>query len=272
MAEPQVDFTLSRVTHLVVEHKNIVATCALLGVLLGGAFVLFRGIPYRAESQVVVGQPVTFQSLLSASPPSVDQSRLVDLQRRVLDSETMADLVDSQVVDGHADYSVEVSGVNTSNVITIAVTSSDRRLATDVASTYATTYVKQVEAGNLEKIDRAAAGLENRLAVLQSEIEELTRAFTEARDKPSERQVLESQRAGLLQQVLSTQARLDQVNLARSVDPTGGAAVIENATEAEASVVDILLPAVVATLLGLVIGLGVAAARDLRSRKWYRAA
>ena len=232
----------THVGRLVAGRAVFVGVCIAAGLLLGAVRVLLGGVPASAHSEVLIGQPLTVQSLVATNPGTVDQTRLVDAQSRILGSDEMARAVARQLPKGSADFDASISTSNNSNVLGITVTSSDAGVAKAAANQYARSYVQMVERSNLAVVDGASSRLHRQLASLSG------------------------QDVSVQAQRLALQNRLSQVELARAVDPAGGARVVDRATDASRST--FLEAATV--LLGGLLGFGIALL-VLTIDRWYGA-
>lgn len=263
MSDDYVDFSARRVTGPVGRHKMLVTLAFLVGAGVASGLLMVRGVEYTAESQVSVGQPVTLQSLTSSFGSSVDQSRLVDLQQRVIESDSFAADVDDKLPEGHDSYSVSVTGVTAVNVIGIKVTSIAADLAATVANEFADHYVSTVTKDNQAKINRAKQSITAQIEPIDAQLVKLARRLDR---KPDERAVIEPQRTALLDQKLALESRQSQIDLAENVDPSGGATVISSASTGTASLGSTVISVAIGGFLGLLIGLGLVALLEMRRR------
>ena len=262
MSDNLVDFSPRRVLGTLGAYWKVIGVCALVGGLLAGGKMVLDGPTYTAESQVVIGQPITLQSLTSPTGAAVDQERLVDMTTKQLESDTFARTVEKQLGLTEDDYEVDVLSATTTNVIGIKATANDAERASAVANTWATAYIRDVAATNRAKINRARTELRRDIQNISAQLAELEAAQTGAASALASA----PQRNALIQQRLEVQSGLTQVKLAGSVDLAGGARLIERSTEGESSVFDVVAKLLLGGLLGGLVGLALSALSLWRNR------
>jgi uncharacterized protein involved in exopolysaccharide biosynthesis len=262
MSDNLVDFSPRRVLGTLGAYWKVIGVCALVGALLAGGKMLLDGPTYTAESQVLIGQPITLQSLTSPTGAAVDQERLVDMTTKQLESDTFARTVEKQLGLTEDDYEVDVLSATTTNVIGIKATANDAQRAGAVANTWATAYIRDVATTNRAKINRARTELRRDIQKISAQLAELEAAQTGAASALASA----PQRNALIQQRLEVQSGLTQVKLAGSVDLAGGARLIERSTEGESSVFDVVARLLLGGLLGGLIGLALSALSLWRNR------
>ncbi len=262
MSDNLVDFSPRRVLGTLGAYWKVIFACALVGVLLAGGKMVLDGPTYTAESQVVIGQPITLQSLTSPSGAAVDQERLVDMTTKQLESDSFARTVEKQLGLTEDDYEVDVLSATTTNVIGIKATANDAERAGAVANTWATAYIRDVATSNRTKINRARTELRRDIQNISAQLAELEAAQTGAASALASA----PQRNALIQQRLEVQSGLTQVKLAGSVDLAGGARMIERSTGGESSVFDVVAKLLLGGLLGGLVGLALSALSLWRNR------
>ncbi|WP_121251072.1 hypothetical protein [Nocardioides ferulae] len=244
------------------DHKRLLAVCVLLGVALAGVRLLLGGTSYAAQSQVLVGQPLTLTTLTTTAATGVDQTRLVDYTQRRLASDKLAARVEKRLdVDGD-DYTLDIISANATNVIGLQVTSDDPERAQTIANGFARAYVASVVAENTRKVDRAVEQLQSDIKTVDAQLTGL-----QQQAGPAGAVVAASQRAALVQQRVTLANRLSQARLAGAVDPAGGAQVVEQAAAGETSRLALVAPLVLGGLFGFLVGLGLVALRQWRTAR-----
>lgn len=256
-----VDFSSGRMLRGLGRQWRVIVVCALLGLALAGGRVLMQGTSYSAQSQVLVGQPMTLQSLTTTTPANVDQTRLVDYTQRVLAGDNIANTVEKELeVDGD-DYTLDVLSANATSVIALRVTADDPERARDIANAFARTYVAWVAANNTGKVDRAVQHLRKDIKAVAKDLLRLDQQVANAANPGTTATVLSPQRTVLVQQQVALENRLSQAQLAGAVDPSGGGQVVDKASAGQVSKLAAGGPLVLGLLFGLLVGLGIAAIR-----------
>ena len=254
MSDGYVEFSSHGLLQMVRRHLGLVVVCVLLGLALAGVRLYLGGLSYTATSQVLVGQPLTLQALATQTPVNIDQNRLIDATKRTLESDAMKASVERMKgVGKDGDFTVAVATGSSTSVMGIEVTADDGDRATKVANAYAEAYIAMTRRQNLAKVHRATH-------LLQSEAAGVTKQLGSATTGTP-------QRSALVQQQLAIENRLSQVRLAGAVDPAGGARVIQRADAGNLSTISAAAPLVLGALFGLLVGLGIAAARELAERR-----
>ncbi len=243
------------------DHWRLVVVCALVGLALAGGRVLTQGSSYSAESQILVGQPLTLQTLTSGTPSNVDQTRLVDYTQRVLASDTISDRVDKRLELDSGDYTLDVLSANATSVILLRITADDADRAQAVANAFAKTYVAWVASENAAKVDRAVQHLRGDIKTASDQLLKLDQRVANADVPAATAAALAPQRTALVQQQVMLQTRLSQAQLAGAIDPAGGAQVVEQASKGKVSTFATTGQLVLGLLFGVLVGIGLAALR-----------
>ena len=251
VSDRYVDFGPAGVLERLGRHWRVIVVLALVGLVLAGGRLLMSGVPHTAESQVLIGQPVTVQSLTSPTGGGVDQARLVDLTKRVIDSRALAEQVEADLGIDRGDYSLAVISASATNVIGIRVAAPDGERAQQVANAFAKGYIASVRAENSGRVKRAEKHIAAEVDAVDAQLALLAGGGTE----------VAAQRTALLQQRVMLQSKLSQATLAQAVDPAGGARVVESASEGEASAFTVGATLALGALFGALVGVGVAAVR-----------
>ena len=268
MSEGYVDFQPGRMLGRVAAHWRLVAVCVAVGLALAAVRLLMGGVTYTAQSQILVGQPLTFASLTSTSGNAgVDQARLVDLVKRLIESETTAAKIEKKLQITEDDYDLSVVSASTTNVMGLTATSSDPETAKNVANGFASFYLDEIKNDNSSKVRRAAAGITAEIEAVEREIAELDATLRSGAVPAAGMQLANSQRTALIGQKLQLQNRQTQVKLAGRVDPSGGARMVQVAENGETSTFAVVAPLVLGALFGLLISLALVAVQEARGRR-----
>ncbi len=261
MDDDQVEFGPSGVAARLAARWRVLVVFALLGAVIAGGRLLMGGVDHTATSQVLIGQPLTLQALTSANAGGVDQARLVDYSRRVIEGGAVSPRVHKRLGIDPDDYALSVIAASATNVIGIRATTDDPQQAQEIANAYAKSYIAWISASNTDRAARAVEQLEGEIAAIDRDLAALNR-----------RPEMVAQRAALVQQRTALDARRSQAALVGAVDPAGGAEVVQPAREASSSIVGIVGPLILGALFGALVGAGVAAVRGLRSERSRRTA
>ena len=243
-------------------HWRLLLVCALIGLALAGGRLLMQGTSYSAQSQVLVGQPLTLASLTSASTPNIDQARLVDFTQRLIQSETLSARVEKQLDVDKGDYTLDVLSANATSMIGLRVTSDDPDQARDIANAYAQGYVAWVTSENQKKVDKAVKHLQKDIKGVAGKLSKLDQQVANAPQPAAAAVALAPQRTVLVQQQVALESRLSQAQLLGAVEPSGGGQVVEKAVAGEVSTFAAAGPLVIGALFGLLVGAGIAALRE----------
>ena len=255
MTEKFVDLQPRQLLGKLAVNWRVVAACVAIGIALAAVRLVLGGVSYSATSQVLVGQPLTLASLTSTSAGGgVDQARLVDLVKRLIESDTTAAKVEKRLDVSSDDYELSVAAATTTNVMGLTATASDPEVAQKVANGFATFYLKDIRSDNAAKVRRASAGIRAEIDALDSQLIALGSS-----------PVVNNQRALLTGQKLQLENRLTQVKLAGKFDPAGGARLVQVAERGESSMFGIVASLILGGLFGALLSLVVIAVREFRA-------
>jgi non-specific protein-tyrosine kinase len=232
---------------------------------------------YRATAEVLLRTRVS-ERIFSPEQQDAARGSQVETEIEVMKSRSIFDAV-TERLGFEPDVSIAARGET--DVVAVSATRTDAAQAAEIASTYAEVYVaarrESLVADLLSAVDRVQVQLDEidqQLAALDAEVaalnDQVAAAATDA-----DREVLESQRdalvdaqaqerAALASRRLTYVGQVDQLQLASELTRDGGGAQIVSAAAAPR---DPVSPqprrdAVVALLLGLVAGLGLAFLRE----------
>lgn len=242
---PSVDRELSLRDYwrVVVGRKWIVVAAVMLA-LLGSLIVSLLQEPiYEAEAQMLV-EPRSGEAVFQQDPTLNVQNldRAIQTEIQVLEGQRVRERVQSDLGLDELPPEVSASPVGATDVVSVRVQSADPEAAQRLADAYVSAYT-------VTRQQQARSSLEAAGAELQLTIDELQAQIDAA---PGE------QRSALVAQQATFKQRLDQLQIEAALT-TGGASVVKSADLPD----DPVKPtparsAVLAGVLGLLLGLGVA--------------
>ena len=258
-----------RLAKTVWSRKWLVVVCVLLAA--GAAFGAskLQTPVYEAKASLKV-QPKATEDPFDENGARIDslsQDRNVKTEIKVLESQPIEDIVTSQL--GREVPSVSGSQEADTNVMLAGVSSKDKAMATRAANAYARAYIdfRRTQAINdvlaaAKQVDAKVQEIQAQVDNLDAEINKLSaqdaaRLARDPRAQPSpELSLLRSQRTSVASQQLLFRQKLDQLQVAQSLE-TGGAQLVEEATTPE----DPISPKPLRNtglglLLGLLLGMG----------------
>lgn len=267
MNDSYVDFDTRSMIGRAAAHWRVIAACVLGGLLLGLVSILITGRSYTSQVQLLIGQPITLASLTAANGGAVDQARLVDYTKRLIESDTVGSAVQKKLDITEDDYDVQVISATTTNVMGIQVTADDAKKSKEIANTYASTYIDQVRKQNQGRIDRATKEINADVKSVDQQLNAINARVGKAGNTALANALASPQRTALLQERLQLQDQLSRVRVAGAVDPDGGAQIIQSADEGSGSLFGIIARLILGALFGLLVGLAVAAYRELQAHR-----
>ena len=258
-----------RLIRLVWSRRWLVLTCVVLAA--GAAFGAskLQTPVYQAKASLLVQQKAT-EELFNTSTGRIDsatQDRNVKTEIKVLESQPIEDVVASQI--GAEVPTVQGGQETGTNILTAAVSSTDRELARRAASAYAVAYIdfrrtqavddvlaasKQVDA-KVQEIQTQLDGLDDRIGELTSQ--DAARLARDPRAVPNPELVaLRSQRSSVDGLRATFKQKLDQLQV-DSAQKTGGAQLVEQAMLPEEPISPKpLRNSGLGLMLGLLLGMG----------------
>ncbi|HVL04315.1 MAG TPA: polysaccharide biosynthesis tyrosine autokinase, partial [Acidimicrobiales bacterium] len=202
---------------------------------------------YEGEAQVLL-QPSSTESMFDvggAERPDAD--RIVETEIEVAESQPVQDAVEEQL---GAVADVEASAVGSSDIIQLTARSPDRSRAAAAAKAYALAYIEFRRVQAVEEIERASDKIEAKVVELEARIQ--------AMESPGSDESVAASRDILVRQQALFRQRLDELQVEAQLK-TGGAQLV---TQGEIPTSKVSpnpeRSAVVASVLGLVLGIGLA--------------
>lgn len=241
-------------------RKWLIAATVFL--LVGGSLIYsaLKEPVYQATAQLELAPQVS-AALLQANNPSIGSAaNLVDVPTdiQVLESTSVFSRVRVRLPNAPR---VTVTQVGTTNVLSVSVYSTEPRLAAVAANLYVQTYIAAQQAASQASLTRAVTSLQSHISSLQDQIDVLSGQQSGA--SGIKVQSLQSRIDSLEQFQTTLNEELSQYETATSLLSTGGGQVISKATVPVVAVAPKPLEyAVIALIVGLTVGIGIALIRD----------
>lgn len=253
-----------RFARLVRRHRVLIAACVVIGLLAAAALAISGGKTYVASTQLRVDSPLTLNDLLSTNTTTRATVTVSD-QVAVLKSDAVRSRVRQQL-GGKGKYSANFASAANGDVVAITVTARKSSVAHDAAAAYTTAYLDILAEQNRPLFDAAVRQLSASINDANRQVQTLNQTLASATSSSSldsVRAQVSSNQMQLLQRRTDLQRQLDQVELARSVSPSGSAAVVSAPSTVSGS--GPLKKTLVGGVLGLLVGLVLASVREGRS-------
>lgn len=197
-------------------------------VIVGGLALVFTANQtplYRASSEVLL-RPRTSESLFHAGGGLADPSRDAATQILVITGEPVRERVQEKI--GVAP-SVTAASVNGTEIVRITAVSDDPEEAMTVANAYAVAYIEYRRSSDVEDLLLAGQVIQEQITDLQRQVDDHERQIAEA---PLQREIVrstvQSERDGLIAQIVVLRQTLDQIRLNNALN-AGGAQVVAHA-------------------------------------------
>lgn len=251
---------------------------AIVAGLVGGYFALGDTDEFRSRAVVRVGDP-SLPSGLFDTRNSNELDELLATSIEIISSEPIRDEVLSSVgVSSAAAFSdVDIRRIDETVLVEVVVLATERDAATEIAQAWADTYVEREVSRSVGVLNERAAELQTQIVSIETSLAEVNAAIAAEAAALSEQQsepvVITGNEtpvlAGLTQQrndLLDEQSRLRQRANEFEVEAALRSGVVEVAFPASRASGPIgsgaVRTAVVAGFLGLLLGAGLAIARD----------
>jgi non-specific protein-tyrosine kinase len=203
---------------------------ALSTVIVGGLALAFTATQtplYRASSEVLL-RPRTSESLFNAAGGGyVDPFRDAATQILVITGEPVRNRVQEKI--GVAP-TVSAASVGGTEIVRITAVSTDPDEAMKVANAYAVAYIEYRRSSDVEDLGQASQAIQEQVTALQRQVDGYERQIAEA--PPLQREVVrstvQSERDGLIAQIVGLKQTLDRIQLNNSLN-RGGAQVVAQA-------------------------------------------
>ena len=226
----------------------VVGALAVTSVLALG-FSATQTAIYEAEAQMLV-QTRSTDSLFDTGLDlrGSDATRAVQTEIQVLEGERVRTRLIQTLDLAQRPPAVDASVVGSTDVVSVKVRSTDPETAALLANAYVQAYIDERREQSVEELLAATAQVQNKISELQTQIESLPE------DDP--------QRASLLAQQTAFRETVNQLQVDTALK-TGGASVVKSAEVSTDPVEPTpMRTAVLAGVVGLLIGLGAAFAID----------
>jgi polysaccharide biosynthesis transport protein len=232
---------------------------ALTVVVVAGAALAFSYLQtpvYEATAEVLI-RPRTSEQILTPNADrtqaAADAQRAIDTEIKVLQSRTVEDAVRKKL--GRVpDISASTAGQT--DVISVGARSTNRARAARDANTYARTYLEVRRNQAVDDFLSAGDEVQAKIVDLQHQIDALPASLRPDPNVDAQRSSLEQQQAYYRQQV-------DQLQVAAQISQSGGGQVVSRATTPSSPVEpQALRNGLIALVLGLLLGIGLAFLRD----------
>ncbi len=250
----------------VVRRRLWIVVLAIVAALAGSYALSSSQSPiYAAASQLLV-MPRDTGAVFDQSTVTNAQSleRAVETEIRVIEGEVVRARVQRDLGLATTPPAVSASAIDSTDVVSLSVRSGDRRVAQLLADAYAQAYIETRREQAVLSLDSAQAELQVKVGELQAQIAAID-AQVAATPSATRRQAeasLAPQREALVNQQSSFKARLDQFQVDAALT-TGGASVVQSAGLPGSPVAPKpLTTAMLAAILGALLGLGAAFALD----------
>ena len=239
------ELTLRDYGQVVWRRKWIVAAAVLTA--LGGALAMsFRQDPIYAASAQMLVEPRSGEAVFQQDPTLGVQNleRAIQTEIRVLEGQTVRERVQTNLGLDDLPPAVSASPVGSTDVVQVTVRSGDPQAAQRLADAYVEAYIDTRREQAVDELERAGAELRTTVDEFQEQIDAMPA------DSP--------QRDTMIAQQSTFSQKLDQLQIDAALT-TGGASVVQSAGfPADPVEPTPMRTAMLAGVLGLLIGLGAA--------------
>ncbi len=242
MHPDQTEMTLRDYGNVVLRRKWIVIAAALIATVLAVALSALQTPVYSSSAQVLV-QPRGQDGLFEDQQVNLND-RNIQTEIQVIEGQAVRVRVQENLALDRQAPKVDASSVGATDVISLTIRSTNATNAATLADAYATAYIDVRREQSVDELLDASDEVQKRITELQTSIDAL------ADDDPS--------RTGLVAQLSNFNTTLDQLRVDAALR-TGGATIIKDAEVASGPIEPTpLRTAVLALVVGLLIGLGAA--------------
>ena len=223
------------------------------------AYVVHKTAVYQATAELELTPQVSVAVLQANNSTANSAQGLVDVPTaiQVIQSQSVAARVSAQI---RGAPSVSASQVGTTNVVSLAVRSTDPRLAARVANAYGNEYIALQRNASASALGNAIRVLQSRISSLQTNATRIQRQAASARG--SQALALDAQLSSILQTENSLRSEISVYETAAALS-TGGGQLVGAASVPTSPVVP--KPAeyiILAAILGLLAGAALALLQD----------
>lgn len=223
---------------------------------------------YRAEARLLVlPQPAPGAGSTSLAQPVVPETEIelvssepvASIVREQLDSSmSMSSLLEFLEVE-RASQTTTTTG---SSVLVVGYSSEDSDLAAEVSNAFANSYLTYRRQESLQQLEADIQPVQSRLDAAAEQLTELGERLQESNNDPTLASALDTQRNILVTRMGVLQQRLDDLEATRGIRRSAGAIIEQAAVPRRPSSPNHLQNAVMAVLIGLGLGVGLAFLRE----------
>jgi polysaccharide biosynthesis transport protein len=243
MSSSAAEMTLRDYAGVVRRRKWVVILTVLLVVLVAMALTVLQTPIYESSSAVLV-QPRGQDGLYTSQDTYWDRDRAIQTEIQVIEGEAVQQRVQGNLALDDLPSSVSASQVGTTDVISLSVRDANAANAQTLANAYAEAYIEIRREQSVGELLSAVNEVQSAINGLEAELE------TMADD--------DGRRPSLVAQLASFNTTLDQLRVDAALR-TGGASVIQTAFLPESPIEPTpVRTAMLAAIVGLLIGLGAA--------------
>lgn len=251
------EMTLRDYWRVVMRRKLIVAAGVLAAVLPAVALSLLQDPQYRATAEVIIRTSNTGSVFNTGSQTNRDPDRVIQNEISVLEGDVVLAKLKENL--GLAVDPPEVKGAarTDTDVVEVSVESGDPETAADLVNAYIEAYSQVKTEQAVTGFESASNQLQDSITTLQTQIDDLDTQIDAAATE-SEAATLESQQRALLDRQDSLRETLDKLRIDAGIS-NQGAEVVRPATAPKVPFAPTpVRTAVLALIVGLLIGLGAA--------------
>jgi capsular exopolysaccharide synthesis family protein len=260
---------LSDYWNMVRARRWTVIVAALLIAVMSAGYVLLKPKVYYAQAKLVVSPlinvaitPVpgsTAGTLEPDMPTEAEIAKSVDIATTVRDSLGLSQSPETLV------KSVSVTVVRDTKVMTIGFTSSDPKVAADVANAFSTTYLSTRQQAVRDQVQQAIVPLNSSLADKREEYLKIAQDIEET-NNPAVGSDLRQQAQTLSLSIESLQSKIDDLESQGSVSQ-GGSSIQAAVTPSSPVGPNLPLAIALGLVVGAILGAALAIVRGLHDNK-----
>ncbi len=258
------EMTMRDYWHVVVQRKWLVLLCMLVTVGAAMGMVALQKPIYEGDAQMLVRALPGDSVFGSTANNQSNAARLIETEIRILEGAPVEDRVRQNLgIEGDIP-NVSGTAVGQTDVVAVKVRSHDAETAAELANAYVQAYIDVRREQNVNSLLDAAAEVQKKVSALDAQIALLDAQVAEAAaaDQEAVRLSLAAQRQQLVDQRALFQQQVDQIQVNASLQ--SGSAQMVRPAESPAIKVEPspLRTGVLAAIVGLLLGLGVAFLAD----------
>lgn len=249
--------------HLLWRRKWSIAFCTVLAAAAAVGYESTKTPLYRSSAEVLL-QPRQSESLFEPGGDGnlIDPTRDTATQILVMTGEPVRELVADKL--GSAPR-VTASAVGNTSIVRVTAISADPERARDIANAYASSYIEYRRSSDIDDLAAASKTIQEKITDLQRQVDGFDAQVANAPppDREAVRSAVQSERDGLIAQIVGLKQTFDRIQLNTSLN-RGGAQVVTQAqvpsTPFEPQPVRF---GIAAGIVGLLLGVVIAFVREL---------